>query len=204
MKRIVTLIIALLPVLCQAQKFKLGLGGGIATISPPSNPDYLNATKSKISPCAEIFGAYQVSKRVRVGLQVSIAKLYTTTGDYLVGVHPQGTNTAQQFIVGSPSFIITPFVSYKIGGLYFGIQEGVFTTTKHEETPDDDKLYYGGETGLMAGLHVGYEHKISNNILLYAQSQGNFMHTQWLLNKYQPYDLNFLHAQLTAGARLLL
>jgi hypothetical protein len=201
MKTIVTLLIGLLPLACEAQKFQIGLGGGASTISRPSDPPYLYGTSVRISPCAEIFGSYQVTNRIRVGLKVSIAKLYTGATSYhsVLGLFAPDSKVEQQFIIGSPSFLITPFASYKIGHIYFGAQAGMFTTTKEVTPASEERWYYGGEPGYMAGLHLGFEHKLGKRLSLYTEAKGNFMYLQYELNRYHLYDMHFFQAQLTAG-----
>lgn len=195
MKRILYLI-ALLPLVSQAQSFQIGISGGAGAMSKPASNQFSD-TKGSISPAFMLTAAAIIKGKWIVGVDATILSL--SRHETVTIIDPDnGSYQAvdMDIYLASPAIVITPSASYQYKGGYIGLQGGVVLAKGRATTRD--QFYYEDNTGYCIGAHIGHSWGIYKGLRIFSDGRANYM---LLKAKSGPIsqDVNFLQSQISVG-----
>jgi hypothetical protein len=208
MKRFL-LVLLLTPCVGHAQKWRIGLSGGLSGITKPKQapPAY---DDSRVMPGG--VGMLSISRvlnrRLELGLDIAAVNL-VRKADLVVGNPgaPVGTVKDARLRIGKLALMFTPSLSYRVANWYFGPQVGYFITTKGTTTTANPfeisgpyHYFYNDVRGIVAGAHVGYRRSLVKYLSLCGEARGNYVRGKQIINGISLYGFNMLQLQMTIGA----
>ena len=177
MKLSIFSIFILLPLASIAQKYEIGLAGGLNIAGKPTGNELYKAQGIKPSLSTQLSFADNVADDWQIGANVRMLKLARkATKDFpqLYSATPGGKD--KTFVYGEKTtslcFVINKKFHRNGGDFYLGAEMGVgYETSADPKKPTGDVYYISpsGSTSIVYGPHVGYIRTLNDNFSLTAE-----------------------------------
>ncbi|MBA3828472.1 MAG: hypothetical protein H0X33_06010 [Taibaiella sp.] len=162
MKKLIVMIIALIPLTVNAQYWEFGLGGGVSQNGAPSSNMYYKADQSTINYAASTKLAYVFHYGFKVGLQANVSELSGTSSTTYTSIYG-GTigGDDKRFVYSkvTTALCLTVNKSFFIGRheLYLGAAAGWGVgRNSHSHTENESYIAPDGGNGFTYGGQIGY------------------------------------------------
>jgi hypothetical protein len=186
-----------------AQSIQLGLGGGGSNMSAPDNQDSFKETVIRWTPIVAASLKYVFRRYVQLGIEVSRTDFVRERDIKAKDANGNEVVQNQRIYAGSPIWTYGITAAYQRQGFYAGGQAALLRADKGGidfRSATSVRTYLDGYSGWTAGGHLGYDLKVSDRILFFAEGR-----LHYIQGKYEkentPDDLSFWSTQLLLGIR---
>lgn len=172
MKTSIILFLFLFPVIAFAQKYEIGIGGGVSINSKPTNNMYFRGDKLAMNYATELTVLKNLSNNFQVGFDIHMLELSRKSNLVYINDGNSIGNDNKKFVYATYAFSFCAVVNKKVyvdeNYFYFGAGMGLAIARNNSNSTSSNASYQApdGGFGLTVGIQAGYTVNLSDRFAL--------------------------------------